>query len=743
MKARFNQFAGRQGNPTATWPSVVIAALAACPTMIMAGDINKSVSFTGSAEEFVGIGGFGIGGIAGSGGVDGVAGNYGDNNRLQIGVSATSQTFIIDSGILTDGAMTLPPNPGMMTMNIQGTTNTVTFTGSSTQVIITDGTNWRNGGTGNGSFHLMGTNNTMKILNGATFTANGWSGIDGTGNTLKVDGVGSKATFSANGSDGFGNSQGSDQYTTNRVNITNGGAVYVNDNGIHNLVANSGAGNYAVNVDGAGGRSVLGVTAFSHNGSGGGGIAHIFNGGALETNADGGSNANQFNANSQPQKIFIDGGVISYRNATAARMDESTAGNAAGFTYAGNNAMRLNNSAAIDTGSYTLANNVGANPAKNYTRLEMINGTTSVARAIEVDGDFGGSMVFDNTTASITNGVTLWGAAILTATGNPSTLTGVLSGVGGVVKNGSGTLTLNSQPTYYGDTTIEDGTLSLVSPNFNAASTLIIGLVADSPAVLDLPAGTYPVTYLQIDGLLMPDGLYDSTNSGGAITGAGKIQAGASVANYTLAYGVSGLHGSIVGTTPQTVASGSNGNEVTATPDLYYYFAGWSDLYPTAARTDLNVTGDLSVTASFAINYTSWAAAYSIVGQPKGDKDNDGVSNAVEMVVGGNPDTGMDVDKLPTLQLVADPGGTIPNGNYMLFTYRHSTLSSAANITTTCQYNTDLGAVWATAANDVDNVKVITTPNHYALGIDRVQVYVPRAANTKMFGRLDVIVPAP
>ena len=323
---------------------------------------------------------------------------------------------------------------------------------------------------------------------------------------------------------------------------------------------------------------------------------------------------------------------------------------------------------------------------------------------------------------------------------------GVLSGDGALTKAGTAALTLNSTPTYLGDTTIEDGTLSLVSPNFAAASTLTIGTLTDSPAVLNLPAaGSYTVRVLVIDGVTKDDGLYDSANSGGAITGDGKIQVGAAViTSYTLTYGISGSHGSIVGTSPQSVNYGSDGALVTATPASGYYFVGWSDASSTAARTDLNVTADHNVTASFAINYSSWAGGNGIAGQPaNGDKDNDGVSNAAELVVGGNPDTGMDAGLLPTLQLVTNPGVSIPDGNYMLFTYRRTSLSLDAGITTACQYNTDLGAAWATAVDGTDGVKVIPTLGHYGTGIDRIQVYVPRAANTKMFGRLDVAVPTP
>ncbi|MEI7792412.1 MAG: InlB B-repeat-containing protein [Candidatus Berkelbacteria bacterium] len=87
--------------------------------------------------------------------------------------------------------------------------------------------------------------------------------------------------------------------------------------------------------------------------------------------------------------------------------------------------------------------------------------------------------------------------------------------------------------------------------------------------------------------------------------------------SHTLTYSA-GANGSIVGTTPQTVADGGNGTQVVATPAAHYHFVSWSDAYPTATRTDLNVTGDITVSATFAIDtYTltySANANGSIVG---------------------------------------------------------------------------------------------------------------------------------
>ncbi len=71
--------------------------------------------------------------------------------------------------------------------------------------------------------------------------------------------------------------------------------------------------------------------------------------------------------------------------------------------------------------------------------------------------------------------------------------------------------------------------------------------------------------------------------------------------NFTLTYSA-GANGSITGTSPQTVSYGSDGTAVTAVPEAHYHFVQWSDGSTSNPRTDTNVTGDISVTASFAID---------------------------------------------------------------------------------------------------------------------------------------------
>ena len=97
-------------------------------------------------------------------------------------------------------------------------------------------------------------------------------------------------------------------------------------------------------------------------------------------------------------------------------------------------------------------------------------------------------------------------------------------GSGGLTKSGAGTLVLSGANTYTGNTTVTQGTLTLTFPYLNDASTLSIA----SGAVLHLDyTGSDTVGVLILAGVTQPDGTYTSANSGGLITGSGKIQVGA------------------------------------------------------------------------------------------------------------------------------------------------------------------------------------------------------------------------
>jgi len=199
-----------------------------------------------------------------------------------------------------------------------------------------------------------------------------------------------------------------------------------------------------------------------------------------------------------------------------------------------------------------------------------------------------------------------------------------------------------------------------------------------------LPAGLKVGDYLSVIGL---SGEY-ADGRRVRVRNAGDVSA---VVTYTLTY-TAGANGTITGTTPQTVGYGASGTLVTAVPNAGYHFVSWSDGILTAARTDTNVTVDITVTANFAINtYTltvntvgsgtvakspdqalyghgsfvtltaTPASGYTFIGW---SGNLSGMTNPATITMTGNKTVTASFTALPTYTLTpsAGPGGTIaPN----------------------------------------------------------------------------------
>ena len=97
------------------------------------------------------------------------------------------------------------------------------------------------------------------------------------------------------------------------------------------------------------------------------------------------------------------------------------------------------------------------------------------------------------------------------------------------------------------------------------------------------------------------DGVLTAARTDADVTANISVTANFAITTYTLTY-TTGANGTITGTTPQTIAHGSDGTAVTAVPDANYHFVNWSDASTANPRTDLNVTANLAVTANFAID---------------------------------------------------------------------------------------------------------------------------------------------
>jgi len=138
-----------------------------------------------------------------------------------------------------------------------------------------------------------------------------------------------------------------------------------------------------------------------------------------------------------------------------------------------------------------------------------------------------------------------------------------------------------------------NGTISGSSPQ-------TVNSGADGTAVTAVADSGYHFTSWS-DGVLTAGRTDTNVLANVSVTANFEIDA---LTTYTLTY-AAGAHGSITGSSPQTVNSGADGTAITAVPDTGYVFSSWSDASTANPRTDTNVLGNISVTASFTIEDTS------------------------------------------------------------------------------------------------------------------------------------------
>jgi autotransporter-associated beta strand protein len=381
--------------------------------------------------------------------------------------------------------------------------------------------------------------------------------------------------------------------------------------------------------------------------------------------------------------LSFDAGTFDVNTLTMATKSGGSTGTASATVNIGGGSFTVNT--AFNMGSQT------GSGAANAT-LNLTGGTlTSSASIAKGAGTVTSTINLSGGTLDLTGNAIGSGTAAITLNAESGVLSNVASinGSGGLTKTTAGTLLLGGTISYAGDTTVSEGTLTLSSAasptNANPANDASTVTIAATGATLNL---TYTGTDL-VDKLFV---------------GASQLAAGT--------YGKVGSTAPVIGI-PQ-------------------------------------ITGDGTLTVASGTNYASWIASFALTGNDAladSDPDFDGIDNAVEMVLGGNPATGMDTALLPTIELVTNPTGTgpIPAGDYLLFTYRRTDLSVAAGVTADCETDTDLVAPWTAATGapgvviEVDNNFTFTPPA--AADTDRVRVYVPRGANPKLFGRINVVVP--
>ena len=109
--------------------------------------------------------------------------------------------------------------------------------------------------------------------------------------------------------------------------------------------------------------------------------------------------------------------------------------------------------------------------------------------------------------------------------GNNITLSGVLSGTGGLTVAGGGTLELSGANTYTGDTIVNAGTLQLDQTGSSLGAFRLA-----SGALLNLNfSGNYAVAHFYTNGVALPVGTYNAGNLPGFISGPGNLVVSSSI----------------------------------------------------------------------------------------------------------------------------------------------------------------------------------------------------------------------
>ncbi|MGD0977150.1 MAG: InlB B-repeat-containing protein [Minisyncoccia bacterium] len=256
-------------------------------------------------------------------------------------------------------------------------------------------------------------------------------------------------------------------------------------------------------------------------------------------------------------------------------------------------------------GSYSTSYGIQSNPAPTVLFVLPI-GNINVANGTALDA----VGLPANATVGLSNGNTqlmavVWDGGTPTYDGTTAgtyAFTGALTLPAGVTNPDGKTANVNVIVEPIPTHTITSSVVgaSVFGPKHGTISPLGATTVndGDSQTYTITPDTGYQILELKVDGVsTTPADSYTFTN----VTTDHTIAVSFAPITYTLTYSA-GAHGSIVGTSPQAVNYGADGTAVTATPAEGYHFVGWSDQSTTNPRTDNDVTGNIDVTASFAVN---------------------------------------------------------------------------------------------------------------------------------------------
>ncbi len=440
----------------------------------------------------------------------------------------------------------------------------------------------------------------------------------------------------------------------------------------------------------------------------------------------------------QPELVI--NGVISdgpsgpggfFKNGNGTMRLSTTTNNYSGTTTVDRGILELGNSISVAIlGPLVIGNDVDAAGSAIVKILTSFNigGASDVTIKSSGKYDLNG---FPDRAGSLsgTGPVTLGTGTLNLLNGSNATYDGLISGSGGVIKNGTGTQIFTQNHTYAGNTAITSGKLII---NGTQTSTFSVG----ATGILGGIGNIGPTLNANTAGAKVSPGGGSGTSPGILhVNGAGNLNNGKLIVRLNDATAlksdqliVSG-NLNITGASVLPIPLGP----VAATPHVIATYGG--TLTGTFASVPAGCTinyayNDGISTSNIAITvnnpWQAWLAGYELnpatTGLPDADPDKDGIPNAIEFVLGLDPtalSSGLDL-----------PGGTVSGSDY-LFSFRRAGAAAAYN--PVIQTSTTLSGPGAWT-NVVSGITV--DANFYGPGIDRVTATISRTGKTKLFARL-------
>ena len=362
--------------------------------------------------------------------------------------SATGNSLALHSGTVQNNAFGGYVDSG----SGEASDNSVTFNGGSVTNNIYGGM----------SAAGLAQNNSVTMTNGSAKWLLG--GYSANGNV-----IGNSVNISGGTLTGVSGGESNSGSATGNIVSISGGTVQSNVNG--GFVA-SGSGKATGNIVNISGNADLSTATVA----GGISSSDAFTGNTLNKNSD---------AAVHIARNFASVNFGYSGNANIGELDSTPTGSALSGVTVNTNANNVSFDGVISgSGSITKAGAgtlilSGTNTYSGGTTISAgtlsIGSDTNIGSGTNTIGNKGTLLLSGNGT--YTNDWTLSGAGSAIATDNNNTLSGVLSGNGGLTKTGAGTLTLSGTNTYTGMTTVRSGTLALGSDLTSNQLTLYGGTV--------------------------------------------------------------------------------------------------------------------------------------------------------------------------------------------------------------------------------------------------------------------------